>query len=394
LHELLLLDWAYTQQLCTPMNIDNLLPHNLLRWFKAWLELGVSPELTDTERRRQYIVNATPAIVLLAVLFYMALFWSLGNRWLVWTTLCELPVVVSGVIWFRLRQLQHRPASYWAACGVCQLTVLTGIVSGQGTFINTHFYFLSFSLTAPLIIPITHRKRLMLVCLECMLVYLALEYFQWPAAHEVLQLPAETAKRLSLMVTVSCSTILFMAFYISESFSEELEAKLRTIASTDTLTQLANRRTFQAALTRALAHAQRNGSSLCLAMLDVDFFKQVNDRYGHDAGDEVLKHVATILRKAARSGDLPARIGGEEFVVLMHDCSAAQALVAAERIRAALEAETCVTDALAIAVTASLGIAQWDAGMEGKHVLEAADGALYQAKKNGRNRVELASPAA
>lgn len=375
------------------MHIDHLLPHNLLRWFKSWLELGVSAELTDTERRRQYIVNATPAIVLLAVLFYMALFWFLGNWTLVWTALYELPVVLGGMIWFRLRQVQHRPVSYWAACAVCQLTVLIGIVSGQGTFINTHFYFLSFSLTAPLIIPITHRKRLALVCLECMLVYLALEYFQWPAASEVLQLPAETAKRLSLMVTVSCSTILFMAFYISESFSEELEAKLRTIASTDTLTQLANRRTFQTALTRALAHAQRNGSSLCLAMLDVDFFKQVNDRYGHDAGDEVLKHVAQVLQKAARRGDLPARIGGEEFVVLMHDCSAEQALVAGERIRAALASEPCTSETLRIPVTASLGIAEWRHGLNGKHLLEAADSALYQAKNLGRNRVALAATA-
>ncbi|WP_206021981.1 GGDEF domain-containing protein [Rhodoferax bucti] len=271
------------------------------------------------------------------------------------------------------------------------MTVLIGIVSGQGTFINTHFYFLAFSLTAPLIVPITHGKRLAVLCLECLAVYLGLEYFQWAPAPEVLQLPADTVKRLELLITVSCSGILFMAFYISESFSEELEIRLRTMASTDTLTQLANRRTFQTALVRALALAQRNATPMCLAILDVDFFKRVNDTYGHDTGDAVLQHVAQVMQSAARGGDLVARFGGEEFVVLMHDCVVDKALVAAERIRLALQSTPCLVGVHTIAVTASIGIAQWHVGTEAKQWLEAADNALYRAKQAGRNRVELAA---
>lgn len=368
-----------------------MLPANLAQGFKRWVELGVSPELTDSERRRQYVVNACPLIILGAVLFYMLLFWSTGNRALVWSTVCELPIVIGGVVWFRLRQHQRRPATYWEACLVCQLTVLTGILSGQGTYINTHFYFLAFSLTAPLIIPITHRKPLALVCLECMLVYLALEYFQWPASPGVRQLPDGTVKLLEMLVTVSCATILFIASYISESFSIELEGKLRTMASTDTLTQLANRRTLQHGLARALAQAQRAGSPLCLALLDVDFFKRVNDSYGHDAGDDVLRHVAGIMKNAARGGDLVARFGGEEFVILMQDCTSPHAQTACERIRKALEASPCVTSTVSIQVTASLGIAQWQEGMNDRQLLEAADSALYRAKQAGRNRVVLAS---
>ena len=274
------------------MNPLNLLPANLLQRFKSWVELGVSTDLTESERRHQYVVNVTPMIILLAVLFYMALFLSIGNMALVRTAVYELPIALSGVIWFRLCQRQHRPASYWAACAVCQLTVFTGIFSGQGTLINTHYYFLVFSLTAPLIIPISHKKRLALVCMECMVCYLALDYFQWPAVAQVQQLSPGIAKNLSMVVTVSCSTLLFITFYISETFSEELETKLRLVATTDALTQMANRRTFQRELARALPQAQRTGMPLCLAILDVDFFKRVNDTYGHDAGDDVLKHVA------------------------------------------------------------------------------------------------------
>lgn len=363
----------------------------LIGQFNAWVELGVSPELTDSERRRQYIVNATPSIILVAVLFYIALFWSLGSPTLMWTAVYELPVVLTGMAWFRWQQQQCRPVSYWSACVVCQMTVLIGIVSGQGTFINTHFYFLAFSLTAPLIVPITHGKRLAVLCLECLAVYLGLEYFQWAPAPEVLQLPADTVKRLELLITVSCSGILFMAFYISESFSEELEIRLRTMASTDTLTQLANRRTFQTALVRALALAQRNATPMCLAILDVDFFKRVNDTYGHDTGAAVLQHVAQVMQSAARGGDLVARFGGEEFVVLMHDCVVDKALVAAERIRLALQSTPCLAGVHTIAVTASIGIAQWHVGTEAKQWLEAADNALYRAKQAGRNRVELAA---
>ena len=364
---------------------------NIIRKFSTWVELGVSPELTDSERRRQYIVNATPLIILVAILFYMALFWSLDSPALMWTVVYELPVVLAGLAWFRWRQQQSRPVSYWSACVVCQLTVLIGIVTGQGTFINTHFYFLAFSLTAPLIVPITHGKRLAVLCLECLAVYVGLEYFQWAPAPEVLQLPANTVKRLELLITVSCSGILFMAFYISESFSEELETRLRTMATTDTLTQLANRRTFQTALARALALAQRNATPMCLAMFDVDFFKRVNDTYGHETGDDVLKHVAQVVQSAARGGDLVARFGGEEFVVLMHDCTVDHALVAAERIRLALQSAPCLAGVHTIAVTASIGIAQWQTGTETKQWLEAADSALYRAKQAGRNRVELAA---
>lgn len=373
------------------MTLTDLLPANLIRSFKTWVELGVSSELTDTERRRQYIVNATPLMVLVAVLFYMVLSLLVGNAALVWTTVYELPVPLAGVIWFRMRQHQHRPASYWSASFICQATVLVGIFTGQGTYFKTHLYFLYFSLGAALIIPITHRKRLVLVSMECMAVYLALDYFQWPASAGVMELSGAMAKLSEVVVTVSCTAILFFAFCVSESFSETLEAKLRTMASTDTLTQLANRRTFHAALARAAAHAERNSAPLCLAMLDVDYFKRVNDSYGHDAGDDVLKHVAQVLMRTARSGDLVARFGGEEFVVLMQDCTADNAVVAGERMRAALQAEPCVTGSQTIAVTASLGIAQWYAGMDKKQLITTADNALYRAKQAGRNRVELAA---
>lgn len=362
-----------------------------LQALNTWLDLGVSPDLTDSARRRQYIVNATPAIVGFAVLMYVAIFWAAGSMALVRTALYELPVVLLGMAWFRWRQHQQRPATYWEACAVCQLTVLTGIVTGQGTLINTHFYFLSFALTAPLIIPITHRKELGIVCLECMVVYLGFEYFQWSASSEVMQIPAQTLKLLELAITVSCCSILFVAFFISESLSLELEAKLRQFASLDALTGLANRRTFHGAITRAIALALRKHTSLCVAFVDVDFFKRVNDSYGHDAGDEVLLHLAKVLADSARGSDMVARYGGEEFVILMPDSTLDGARAAAERIRERVEASYVPWNAHQLKATVSIGLAAFEFHMNERQLLDAADKALYLAKQQGRNRVVIFS---
>lgn len=354
---------------------------------KAWLDLGVSAELADSERRRQYIINATPTIVALALLLNSFVFWAVGNMTLFRSTIYELPAVLAAALWFRWRQHQKRSASFWAACAVCQYSVVCAILTGHGTLINTHFYFLAFSITTPLIIPITNRKGLGIVSFECIVIYLALEYFQWPAAPELQQMPAHILKPLEIAVTVICSAILFMAFIMSESFSNELESKLRMFASSDTLTGLANRRTFESAIARAISHARRKESDLCLAFLDVDHFKKVNDTYGHDAGDELLKQLALILAESARGADLVARYGGEEFVVLMQECDVNGAKVACERIRAQVEVAEVQSASFKLKATVSIGVVAFMPHMNETTLIQIADQTLYLAKKQGRNRV-------
>ncbi|MDH4450123.1 MAG: GGDEF domain-containing protein [Rhodoferax sp.] len=363
----------------------------VVQWLTAWVELGVSAEGTDANRRRQYLIHASPWIVLTAVLLYMGIFVLIGSPTLVWTTVYQLPVVFMGALWIRVRQHQHKPAPYLVTCVICQAAVFTGIFTGQGTLFNTHFYLLAFALTTPLVIPIQGSKGIATVCIQCMVSYVVLEYFQWPAAPEVQTLPPQIIKMLAIFITFSACAMLFVSFYISESFSNELEERLRHMATTDTLTLLANRRTFQQALVSGLHRAQRNQAPLCLAILDVDWFKRVNDTYGHDVGDEVLKHVAQWVQKEARRGDLVARFGGEELVILMHDCTLTDARNACERIRTRLENTPCLTESARVVVTASFGLALWEPAMPERRLLEAADRALYQAKARGRNRIEIAN---
>jgi diguanylate cyclase (GGDEF)-like protein len=161
-----------------------------------------------------------------------------------------------------------------------------------------------------------------------------------------------------------------------------LVAEIDRLASTDPLTGLANRRVFEAALNREVARAARSGAPLSLLVLDVDHFKRVNDLLGHQAGDDVLRHVGRALGGEARQTDLAARYGGEEFCVVLPDCGPAEAMVVADRLRAAIAASTEPTQ-----VSASAGVATMPANaVDGASLVAAADEALYAAKRQGRNR--------
>ena len=160
-------------------------------------------------------------------------------------------------------------------------------------------------------------------------------------------------------------------------------------ALTDPLTGLHNRRGLEG---RSEAiHFRPGGAPVTQVwiMVDIDHFKRVNDTYGHEAGDEVLKAVAEALRSTARGADIVARFGGEEFVLVLPDTSAELAVRIAERLRLAIEALSTDVEGQVIRVTASFGVAQRAAQESQLEVLERADAALYSSKKEGRNRVTV-----
>ena len=162
-------------------------------------------------------------------------------------------------------------------------------------------------------------------------------------------------------------------------------------ASTDPLTGLANRSQFDSRLAALSGYWDRYARPFSVVALDVDFFKKVNDTWGHDAGDRVLQHVAELLRQTVRDVDLPARIGGEEFVVLLPETGLRQATEAAERIRRTLEARHVIWNGRPLGVTASIGVsAVPDCTTVPGEVLGQADAALYRAKEAGRNQVATA----
>lgn len=171
---------------------------------------------------------------------------------------------------------------------------------------------------------------------------------------------------------------------------KRLETELENLAGRDALTSIANRRTFDAKLAEEWLRAKRLGAPLSLLTVDVDFFKQYNDDYGHPMGDECLKVIAKSLQaQALRAGDLAARIGGEEFAVILPQTPNEGALAVAERIRLVVEgARICHSrSAVSPVVTVSIGVLTATTEISLEDFVKKADAALYEAKKHGRNRV-------
>ena len=167
-----------------------------------------------------------------------------------------------------------------------------------------------------------------------------------------------------------------------------LERQLRVQARLDPLTESLNRRTFEEMFAREWNFAERHGTQLSCVMMDVDFFKSVNDRFGHPVGDDVLRSLSQILRDQSRTPDYVARYGGEEFCVMLPHTDEEGAAAFAEHCRIAILNEPFLTTEGSVHVTASFGVAHRDESTtRPDHLLERADQALLWAKKQGRNRV-------
>jgi diguanylate cyclase (GGDEF)-like protein len=171
----------------------------------------------------------------------------------------------------------------------------------------------------------------------------------------------------------------------------EARQRLESLAITDELTHLYNRRHFQDVVDKEIRRSVREKRPLSLLLLDLDHFKQFNDRWGHTEGDLELARVADTVMKTIRSTDSAFRYGGEELVVLLPSCPKAQALPAAEKILAALKARSSRPAGVPPPATASIGVATYPEDGDGARALvDSADAALYVAKSQGRDRVVLA----
>lgn len=183
----------------------------------------------------------------------------------------------------------------------------------------------------------------------------------------------------------------FISFGTAQDITEnfELKMKLEKLAHHDALTGLCNRLNFDERLQNEMNRAFRYKRTVSLLMLDIDLFKKVNDTYGHQAGDAVLKSIADIISNSIRQSDYAARYGGEEFSVILPETEQTEAIELAERIRVAVEhKEFEISQSEAIYLTISIGVGSSSQRIASPELLiQVADGALYNAKKNGRNQV-------
>lgn len=174
--------------------------------------------------------------------------------------------------------------------------------------------------------------------------------------------------------------------------NENLKKHLSKLAMTDELTDLYNRRAFLSYFDKELSRAKRNNEDVSILMIDIDFFKKINDKYGHHVGDIILQHFSNVAKNTIRNEDIIGRFGGEEFSVLLPNTAINTAGILAERLRKAIENTFVEHDDQKINFTVSIGIATFvDKDINSDALMKNADSALYNAKENGRNRVMLYS---
>jgi diguanylate cyclase (GGDEF)-like protein len=206
-----------------------------------------------------------------------------------------------------------------------------------------------------------------------------------------------------MLLFILAAMILFFGgiyYFISQLLQKinETQQKLMALASIDDLTQLYNRRYFFERFNQEVERAKRYQRPLSCIIMDIDYFKHVNDSYGHLAGDQVLIDIAQILKNNCRQSDLAGRYGGEELIILLPETEAGGAMIIADRIREMIEEHQTVDGKGAvIGVTVSMGVASLSGTELGnidknERIVQYADDALLVAKKGGRNRIELYRP--
>lgn len=187
---------------------------------------------------------------------------------------------------------------------------------------------------------------------------------------------------------VLCGLLIMLFVHVYEARRAAAQRQLRELAETDGLTGVANRMSFQRELDESIAQGGRSGERLVLVLLDLDHFKKVNDRWGHEAGDRALCHVCACISQRLRRTDLLARLGGEEFAILLRRADNEDARHVVEGLRAQIESSTLRYGEQDIPLSATFGLAEWPTdGLNGDQLYRCADQRLYRGKHQGRNQL-------
>lgn len=395
--------------------------HPTLHAFQQWLrnairENGVVQGEATVETLRRFRIFA--AIVLVVNLAYTAEFWFHINpsetvtraNWanaIGWVHfICAVVMVVMGLFLYRCHARSQRSSTHAMVlqilfCASMLLFAIALSVIDQMVTPNTTNF-----ATICLLIAMTSLMRptitIVLFLGAYVLFFKALAITQ--PDPNLLAL-ARSHSVSAVLMSIAASAVVWRQFVTAVLLRRELvrshqavaekQTELEYLATHDALTGLYNRREFMRLAEMELARAARFPADVCMLMVDLDFFKKINDQYGHPAGDAVLQQIAALLTTGVRSTDVVARMGGEEFIVLLPNTATEGALAAAEKLRSAIREQQLKVLGLLVPVTASIGVsaitkAQW-VTVEGLYT--AADQALYAAKHRGRDRVEFMAAA-
>jgi diguanylate cyclase (GGDEF)-like protein len=345
------------------------------------LESALEPPGTLPEPdRMSTVVNYVCYLGFPAHVLFIPLFISLGVPFLAWFN------ILSCTAWAAAWWLNRR-GNLWASINVLTAEVVIHAVIAT-TFLGWRSGFHAPLMPTITVIMINHRLRRATMFGQAMsLVVLYAVLYAYTGDYVAPGLSPHLLNVLNYVHMVIVFAALCIVSYFYREASIRAEKRLEDLATTDQLTRLANRHKMRELLEMERGRSQRSGNPFCLIMADIDHFKSINDTYGHDFGDAVLRTSAAALRATARGHETVARWGGEEFLVLLPETRLPGALDAAERMRAAVERQRFDHDGTAATVTMTFGAALHNPGDDVEETVKHADRALYEGKDSGRNRV-------
>lgn len=362
------------------------LPNRLPPWL-AWVCAGTGPDDNATQRRKVMQANLGAALLIVIVVVFNGVYMAIGNPALVRSGWAQLPFAVLAPLVWAVNRRGHLFRARWLLFALAMAGTSAVIVGGQGTVVGAQVWFLMFAVMPAMFYAASEWRSAVVLGLLNLAIFGWLEVKGWPAHPELATLDGTVLQVLQTSLVLGCIAVVVGVVALSERTAEANERRLLVLAATDVLTGLPNRRAFRDALAAETRRAERSGAALSIAVIDLDHFKAVNDGFGHDGGDAALRHVAGVLDESVRGYDLVARVGGEEFALLMPGTDLGQALQGLERLRESVQSRPFEYGGRRLDITLSAGVAQLAPGMAEEAALQAADRALYRAKREGRNRV-------
>lgn len=357
-------------------------------------------------RERAFLTYAATVGVFAIWLALLSGLWAWPRPWLPIAgftigTLIGLAVALVGATTLALvRQSWLRVRTPWLERSVrmaARALVVTGLsapllppgaLAVMSIMTEAGFYLLALAFAAAAVVALWQRHSGGASLLAGVAPFLAVATMELFAPTTLALWKVETFMLSGGWLALTCSMVLTLRLGLLRRQRDEM----KRLAQTDALTGLPNRRAALECLASCIATARETGAPLTVAFLDLDHFKRINDLHGHDCGDRVLRHVAHTLRGAFRSGDHVARMGGEEFLVILPGADPDQACARIEALRTLLSGTAVVLDVAGLTVTLSAGIGALRADdTDGATLLQRADAAMYAAKRGGRDRTELES---
>lgn len=352
-------------------------------------EFGSTGEFTTKGRYGGFARLALVYAILAHVLFAL-IFFSMGVSLMVWVDLAGIALYAGCIVLARYRR-----------SGLLAGVIFTEML-GHAVFATRAVGCASgFQYYAWLIVPLigmsTLRNRNVKLAIATIAALICIGIDIWCRNVEPLTvLPPGTIQFLHVFNLAAYFLIVALLTFIYAQTVANAERGLRKHATTDALTGLRNRRRLLELARSELARVRRSGTAVSLIIADIDHFKDINDRFGHATGDQVIVAIAQCLQQCVRQQDHTARWGGEEFIIVLPDIDLQGAHAAAERMRERIGKLQLPADANTVRCTASFGVSEWKHGRDEtfEQCLDRADAALYYAKQLGRNRVCLSPPPA